>query len=297
MKRVLIFSALFISVLSYSQQGYEIKVSFKPFKNQFIYLAHYEGRQLPINDSVLLNDKCEGIFKGPKSLGEGVYLIGFPNKQGFFEFLIGKNQKFSIKADSANLQNPIFTNSPDNDLFISYQHFMFVNGKKADSAQKLLAQAKNEKDSAALSSLVKQTNQIIKDYRADIIKKHPDAMLSFLLTLMQEPEIPPASEQPGGKYDSTYAYHYFKSHYWDGINFYDDRLIRTPVFESRLDKYFEQLVYPHPDSVNKEIDWMLGYASADSDNEKFLLLKFVNRYLNMKYMWEDAVFVHLYEKG
>jgi thiol-disulfide isomerase/thioredoxin len=48
--------------------------------------------------------------------------------------------------------------------------------------------------------------------------------------------------------------------------------------------------------VNKEIDWMLGYASINEDNERFLLMKFVNRYLNMKYMWEDAVFVHLYEK-
>jgi thiol-disulfide isomerase/thioredoxin len=48
--------------------------------------------------------------------------------------------------------------------------------------------------------------------------------------------------------------------------------------------------------VIKEIDWMLGYASASKDNERFLLMKFVNRYLNMKYMWEDAVFVHLYEK-
>jgi thiol-disulfide isomerase/thioredoxin len=41
---------------------------------------------------------------------------------------------------------------------------------------------------------------------------------------------------------------------------------------------------------------MLGFASLNKENEKFLLMKFVNRYLTMKYMWEDAVFVHLYEK-
>jgi thiol-disulfide isomerase/thioredoxin len=29
---------------------------------------------------------------------------------------------------------------------------------------------------------------------------------------------------------------------------------------------------------------------------RFLLIKFVNRYLNQKYMWEDAVFVHLFDK-
>jgi thiol-disulfide isomerase/thioredoxin len=297
MKRIAFFPTLFIFSLSFAQRpGYEIKVSFKPFKNQYIYLGHYEGKQLPIIDSVRVNDKSEGIFKGEKNLGGGVYLIGYPNKKGFFEFLVGKDQHFSVKADTTHLQDLVFTKSPDNDLFISYQKVMSVNGKKIDSAQKLLPLAKNKKDSSAINDFIVKTNKAIKDYRFGIIKKYPDATLSFLLKLLQEPEIPPASQHPGGKYDSLYAYNYFKSHFWDGINFYDDRLVRTPVFENKLDKYFEQLVYPNPDSVNKEIDWMLGYASVNEENEKFLLMKFVNRYLNMKYMWEDAVFVHLYEK-
>jgi thiol-disulfide isomerase/thioredoxin len=303
MKRIAFFTTLLIYGFSFAQNtvsgelpGYEIKVTFKPFKNQYIYLGHYEGKQLPIIDSVLVNDKSEGVFRGPNNLGGGVYLIGYPNKSGFFEFLIGKNQHFSVKADTTNLRNISFTNSSDNDLFIGYQRFMSANGKRIDSAQQLLHTAKNAKDSSALNGIIIKTNKAIRDYRLEIIKKHPDATLSFLLKLLQEPEIPPASQHPGGRYDSMYAYHYYKTHFWDGINFYDDRLIRTPIFENKLDKYFEQLVYPHPDSVIKEIDWMIGYASINEANEKFLLLKFVNRYFSMKYMWEDAVFVHLYEK-
>jgi thiol-disulfide isomerase/thioredoxin len=179
---------------------------------------------------------------------------------------------------------------------MSYQKFMSANGKKIDSAQRLLPLAKNKKDSAELTDLITKTNNSIRTYRADIMKKYPDATLTFLLTLLKEPEVPAASQQPGGKYDSTYAWQYYKSHYWDGVYFYDDRLLRTPIFENKLDKYFEQVVYPNADSVNKEIDWMVGYATVNNLMEQFLLTKFVNRYLNMKYMWEDAVFVHLYEK-
>jgi thiol-disulfide isomerase/thioredoxin len=80
------------------------------------------------------------------------------------------------------------------------------------------------------------------------------------------------------------------------VNFWDDRLLRTPFFEPRIDKYYEQLVYPNADSVIKELDWMLGYATASDEMQRYLLLKFVNRYLNQKYMWEDKVFVHLFEK-
>lgn len=297
MKRFLFFAAFLTTGFAFAQQpGYEIKVSFKPFKNQFIYLGHYEGKQLPIIDSVMVNDKSEGSFKGSKKLGAGVYLIGYPNKMGFFEFLIGKDQRFSVKADTTNLQHITFINSPDNDLFTSYQHSMSVNGKRIDSAQRLLSLAKTAGDSARLTDIITKSNKLIRDYRLDIIKKHPDATLAFLLKLLQEPEVPPAPKLPNGKYDSTFAYRYYKTHYWDGINFYDDRLVRTPIFENKLDKYFDQLAYPHPDSVIKEMDWMLGYASVNEEMQKFLLMKFVNRYMNMKYMWEDAVFVHLFEK-
>ena len=39
-----------------------------------------------------------------------------------------------------------------------------------------------------------------------------------------------------------------------------------------------------------------GLCQSKQEMTRFLLMKFVNRYLSMKYMWEDAVFVHLYQK-
>ena len=67
MKRVVLFSALFISMCSFAQKpGYEIRVVFKPFKNQYIYLGHYEGKQLPVIDSALVNDNSETVFRGQK---------------------------------------------------------------------------------------------------------------------------------------------------------------------------------------------------------------------------------------
>lgn len=113
---------------------------------------------------------------------------------------------------------------------------------------------------------------------------------------MQEPEMPAPLQNPKTKKDSLDAYNFYKSHYWDGVDFWDGRLAYTTFFEDKVDKYFNQLVVPHPDSVIKEMDYMLGYASINEEMNKMLLLKFVNRYLNQKYMWEDAVFVHLFEK-
>jgi hypothetical protein len=105
-------------------QGHEIKVTLKPFKNQYIYLGHYYGRQLPIIDSVKLNDRSEGVFKGPNKLGGGIYLIGYPDRSRHFEVLIDKTQNFSISADTADISKIVYTGSPENTAFATYQAFM-----------------------------------------------------------------------------------------------------------------------------------------------------------------------------
>ena len=72
MKLTAVVISLLFSVTLFAQNGYEIKVTLKPFKNEWVYLGHYYGsKQLPIVDSVKLNDKSEAVFKGSKKLGGG----------------------------------------------------------------------------------------------------------------------------------------------------------------------------------------------------------------------------------
>ena len=113
---------------------------------------------------------------------------------------------------------------------------------------------------------------------------------------MEEPKIPPPSKHPGGKYDSNFVYHFYKDHYWDDMAYTDDRMVRTPFFEPRLVKYYRDLVSPHPDSLIKEIDHMLLYSRASKEMYKFLMVHFVQKYINPQYMGQDAVFVHLFRK-
>ncbi|RYG52242.1 MAG: redoxin domain-containing protein [Chitinophagaceae bacterium] len=298
MKKLLIVPILLLSGLIMAQTGYEIKVTLKPFKNQYIYLGHYSGKQYPVVDSAMLNEKIEAVFKGKKTLGGGIYLVVYPNKDRFLEMLIDKNQKFSVIADTSDLMAKKFINSPDNELFINYQQFMAVKGRAMDEGNAALRAATNAADSARVSERIRKTSEEISTFRKQFISKNPDNILTVLMHLMEEPKVPPAEKQPGGKYDSSYAYRFFKTHYWDGINFWDDRITRTPasLFDERLDKYYNTLVYQQPDSVIRELDWMLGYASGSHELTRYLLVRFVNRYLNMKYMWEDAVFVHLFQK-
>jgi len=298
MKRIVLLLTGFICCsAAFAQTGYEIKVTFKPFKKQYIYLGHYFGKSYPIIDSAMLNDKSEAVFKGNKKLQGGIYLIGYPGKSGFFEMLVDKQQRFSVIADTATIKSGIkFINSPDNVLFSSYQQHMVVKGKEIAATQDQLKKAANKNDSTALTNKLIKLDKEVTDYREGLIKKDPKNILSTLLTAMREPILTGRLKEPKNKVDSTDSYNFYKNHYWDGVNFWDGRMAYTTIIEEKIDKYFEQLVIPQQDSVIKELDRMLGPASINEEMTRFLLVKFVNRYLNQKYMWEDAVFVHLYEK-
>lgn len=297
MKRVLLLLSLLLTISGIAQSGYEIKVTFKPFKNQYIYLGHYFGKTYPVIDSAMLNDKSEAVLKGSKKLQGGIYLIGYPNRAGFFEFLIDKQQHFSVIADTATIKSGVqYVNSPDNVLFNNYQSQLTTKGKEATVFQQQLKVATNKDDSTRLINELVKLDKYVTDYRADLIKKKPDNFLTALLIAMKYPELTGRMKEPKTKADSADAYVFYKEHYWDGVNFWDGRLSYTTFLDEKIDKYFAEIVALDPDSVIYELDRMLGPAGINEEMTRFLLVKFVNRYLTQKYMWEDAIYVHLFEK-
>ena len=297
MKRTWFFLLLLCSGALWAQGGYEITVTLKPYKDQYIYLGHYFGKTYPIIDSVKVDQQSRGVFKGKQPLQGGIYLIGFPNKSGFFEILVDKQQQFSVTADSATLPNGItYTNSPDNELFARYQRMVSEKGMRINSLREVLKTVPTRADSTRLIDSLNTLDVDLRTSRDRLIEEHSGTFLASLLQAMREPVLPTELQQPANREDSIKAFRYYRDHFWDGVNFWDGRLAYTTFFEDKLDRYFNQLVTPHPDSVNKEMDYMLGYASINTEMQRFLLLRFINRYYSQRYMWEDAVFVHLYEK-
>ena len=297
MKSTWFFLLLLCSGALWAQGGYEITVTLKPYKDQYIYLGHYFGKSYPIIDSVKVDQQSRGVFKGKQPLQGGIYLIGFPNKSGFFEILVDKQQQFSVTADSATLPNGItYTNSPDNELFARYQRMVSEKGMRINSLREVLKTAPTRADSTRLIDSLNSLDIDLRNSRDRLIEEHSGTFLASLLQAMREPVLPTELQQPANREDSIKAFRYYRDHFWDGVNFWDGRLAYTTFFEEKLDRYFNQLVTPHPDSVNKEMDYMLGFASINPEMQRFLLLRFINRYYSQRYMWEDAVFVHLYEK-
>jgi Domain of unknown function (DUF5106)/Thioredoxin-like len=283
-----------------SQNGYNIHLHLKPYTSGKVYLGYYYGKIKALADSAQLNASGDGLFSGDNRLPGGVYFIVSPNRAILFELLIDSQQHFSVSADTTNLPGSVsFTGSPDNLVFQTYTRYTAEKGRAITADQAALASARKVGDSAAVRSnreKIRQLNDDINKYREELGRKYPTSLLATLFQALREPEVPPVSRQPGGKYDSAYAFRYFKDHYWDGLSFSDERLARTPIFEPRLDKYFRELVSPDPDSIEKEVDHMLLYSRVNKPMFQYLMVYFVQKYVTPQYMGQDAVFVHLFDK-
>ncbi len=296
MNKVLLSFALACSILqARSQEGHHIQIALKPYTSGKLYLGYYYGKSKALADSTMLDAAGKGVFKGKDTLPGGVYFVVSPSKVILFDLLIDKDEHFSISADSTNLPASIqFTGSSDNLLFQDYTRFTNEKGAGITAAQKELKTGHPSKsDSLRLTEKIRKLDADIQQYRSDLIANHPSSLLATLFYVLKEPVVPPV---PAKNKDSLFAYHYFKTHYWDSISFTDSRLLRTPIFESRLDKYFQTLVPPDADSIEREADMMLLESRTNKEMFQYLMVYFVQKYVNPAYMGQDAIFVHLFEK-
>ncbi len=293
----LLFSLLIFlfSVTTSPGQGYKVSLHTPNFKDGITYLTYYYGKSMNIEDSAVINNKGVAVFQKSQILPPGVYSIVFPGKNKLFDFLVGKEQLITIDADTTDLLNKTTINgSSENHLFQQYQKFVATKG---GSLQQELAAFKNSKtkaDSALHEKNYNELNKELTDYREKIITENPESMLAALLKSMKEPQAVIA--KPVTREDSVSNYQYYKKHYWDGIDFTDDRVIRTPFFLPKLERFFREVVSPAPDSIIRESDYLLLRARTSTEMYKFLLNWLTDEYINPKYMGQDAVFVHLFEK-
>lgn len=282
------------AVSSLHAQGYQITVTLRNTASGTLYLGHYMGKTTYVMDSATINAQGTAVLKGAETLPGGIYLVVLPGKQRYFEILLDKKQQFGIVADPADLTGSVtFTGSPDNALFSDYNKFIQHNSR---DLQARAAAARTAEDSAALRPLSDAFGKQLQTYRGKVITEHPASLLASLFRAMREPEVPAMPKRADGSLDSTYPYLYYKSHYWDDVNLADGRLVRTPILEARLDRYFKQLVAPVPDSVILEADKLVAQTKNDKESFKFVVWWITHTYEQSPVMGMDAVFVHMVEK-
>ncbi|MBC7534745.1 MAG: DUF5106 domain-containing protein [Ferruginibacter sp.] len=293
-KKLLYLSISFCAFSASFAQGYKVTLQTPSYKSGIAFLTYHWGKNLNIEDSAAINNQGVALFKGAKALPPGIYSIVFPGKNLTADFFVDKEQVINIKADTTDLSNMVVTGTKENVLFQQYQKFIAVKGVQMQKERAAYNASGTKKDSVSHEDNYNRYNSELNEYRNGVVKNQPNSMMASLLNAMKEPPYP--TKKPVTRQDSLDNYHYYKAHYWDGITFMDDRIVRTPFFLPKLERYYREVIPQESDSIIKDLDYKLLLARTAPEMYKFLLNWLTDEYLNPKYMGQDAVFVHLFEK-
>lgn len=301
MKKLLIFFlACFISagaIGANKQDGFQIKVKVDGLKDTTLLLGYYYGDKKYVLDTTRVNDKGYGVFEADTLLKGGIYIVVLPS-MNYFEVLVTGNQRFSVETNKDNLLDDMkFSGSKENDAFLKFQKF------KRDMQLKTIAiqnKAKATQNPDSLKIYQNEFKEIDEKGKAEfnkIIAENPNSFLASILRAIMPTEQPDFNIPEGTpKRDSLLwvkSYQYGKNHFWDNIDFSDDRLLLTPIIEGKLKVYFTKILLQIPDSIDAAADTLLSKMKVNSEFYKYTLSYLLNEFQVSNIMGMDAVFVHL----
>jgi thiol-disulfide isomerase/thioredoxin len=152
----------------------------------------------------------------------------------------------------------------------------------------------NKKDSTKfMQDKITGMNTDVQNFEKDFMEKTKGTYVHDVMNLKTEKNPTDVPKASNGRPDSVYQYYWYKSHFFDGMDFTDDRIIRTPFFADRVKRYFDQVILQAPDTVISEIDKILAKCTQDSLVYNLLFSHFTYKYELDKRMGFDKVFVHL----
>jgi thiol-disulfide isomerase/thioredoxin len=295
--RIKNFLLLAIFILSLStnlfSQGYKIKAIVKGIKSDTCYLGHYYGQYNYIDDTAVANINGEMLFEGKEKLPGGMYFIVLP-KSKYFEIVITTEQNFTIETDTSNLvKNMKVKGNVEDKRFYEYLNYAVLREKALEPIRKRYTLNKDNKDSAAIiRKEMDKIDQEVKEFKLTYAKNNPNDLMAKVFLGSKDPEIPEVPILPNGRKDSTFSYIYYKNHFWDNIDFNDDRLLRTPIIANKIKTFFENVVVQIPDSIIKEGDKLVEKTKGNKEFFKYVVWYLTYTYETSKIMGFDAVFVH-----
>ncbi len=292
----LLLPALILSASLFAQDGHKIEVTVKGFNQDKSYLAYHYGNKQYMEDTVNV-DNGSFVFEGEDTLQGGIYLVVLPPKNQYFEIVVGDDQHFTVKTEMGNFVNSMkIKGSKENKIF--YKDMKFLRKQRSQAKKLNKKKKKLEKGSDEYKKVTNKIQQIdkkVKAHRREIMEKHDDLLYAKVLRAMKEPEVPESPMLPSGSVDSTFEFRYYKSNYLKGIDFTDNRLVRTPIYHKKITTYIDDLTAQHPDSLVQAVDHVLQKAKQSDDLFKYTLITYLNKYAKSDIMGMDEVYVHLVE--
>jgi peroxiredoxin len=253
------------------------------------------GDQNYIADSSMADAGGHFVLRRIHPLPAGYYTFLMPGMKNF-SILVDQDQRFTVKAKAsdifltAEINGSINTQLFFQNMKYQVQQEPVMNGL-VDQMRKFPPNTPEYQQAKTQQTALLADR---KTHLEDIYKANPNAFFTKFKIAGQNPDFP-EFRKPNGNIDTLRQITYFRSHFWDGVDFNDDRLLYTPVVANKLKKYMKDLTPQRPDSLIKVSDEIIRRVMPHKEYFKFFVNWIALQYENGKttVMDGEAVYVHI----
>ena len=269
--------------------GHRINGRIRGLKDTTVVLAHYQydpTHYVP-KDTARADANGTFVFRGKQPLPQGLYLVVLP-KGRYFDLILTE-QQFGFETDTADFIGKMsLTGSAENAAFYGYQ-------QKLKAAYEAMKPYEKDKSAAArqrTSALQAEARQ----YRTDFLANNANLFTTKILLASADPDVPAPPKAANGRPDSLWQFAWYKNHYWDAVDLTDERLLRTPMLQPKIDRYIKELTVQQVDSLTKEADFLVAKAGNNQPMKTYLIWYLTSQYERPKVLGTDGLFIHMVEK-
>lgn len=294
MRQLVTIIFLFISVLTYGQ-GYHIDVNIDSGQNKKIKLTNYYLDNIFVKDSIQLDSKGSGVFKGDTLLPQGLYKL-YLDENNHFDFLVGADQTFSISKANFTSPDIKIEGAIETEEFAKYVVYLKSMQDKGAELNKKMETATAEEKIKLQEEMRKLTPEI-QSYWFKIKDEYPNTLLAGFLLANYVPTLDistlPLEIQTNDSSLLLARFDYQKNHFWDYFDYTDERFLYTPLFKPKLETWFTKVLYQNYDSVKPYVYKFIEDVRPNKRIFQFAVSWFLNSSINSNVMGMEALFVDL----
>ncbi|RFC53343.1 thioredoxin-like domain-containing protein [Brumimicrobium aurantiacum] len=282
-------SILLIAFLGINSFAQDLTFKVTGVQDTTVHLVKYVGSKLYYADTArLVNSKV--TFDGSKQ-EPGILALLMPG-QRYFEFVYN-NEKVHLETKSPNyIENMVVKKSKENEIFLDYMNFMKDNRGEAKKIQDKLNAIEDDQDKKEkLKKELTEINEKVIEEQRKFVSDHPNTLVAKIIKMSTDVQIPEApKDEEGNPIDKSFAYKYFRDHYFDNIDLQDDRLVNTPVIQNKLEYFYSnKMLTQHPDSIIKYVFPIIDQLDDKSMMYRFFVSNVTTHFEKSKFMGMDKV--------
>ncbi len=200
-------------------------------------------------DSTMMDASGKAVFKRDSAYRPGLLFVYLADKS-VFQMIVDQDQTFTMKTRVGSLNaSMIVEGSLENELL--YRALNFEEGQRIQfdaAANRLRAAADGSQEyHSAKAEQIKLMGER-KKFLEEIYTQHPDALFTKFKIAGQNPETTNVLK-PDGTIDTAKQVYLYRTKFWEGVDFNDERLLATPVIANKLKRYITEMTVQNADSI------------------------------------------------